>query len=342
MMRRSILFVSGLLAFATLRLPAAGSDDVLLLTYFRDNGVDGVHLATTKDGKQFDPLIGDQPIFTPPAWPGQNLTRDASVFYHQGIFHMVWTSGWKGRIFGYASSPDLKNWSEPRQIRPFPENLPAEDQPDNIWAPEIHWDPLRQDFFILFSSTTPRERNDADASNNNGKVGSQYDNRVYCTRTSNWLSFSQPRVIFDRDFASIDAVMRIDETRKRWVMVIKCSRDENLERMPGRNLWLTDTGLDLDHLDFTPLRGPIAGNHSAMFSDPHPRKSMAEGPTLLREGSQWLLVWDEPAGRGMQMATSPDLANWTHVKDARFPRKAQHGTLFKAPRAAVSWLFQNP
>jgi hypothetical protein len=316
----------------------ARAEDVLLFTYFRDNGQHGVNLAMTTNGEEFVALKDDKPIFTPPAWPGQNLTRDASILHRDGLFRMVWTSHWKGRIFGYAESRDLVHWSEPKQVRPFPASLPAEDQPDNIWAPEIHFDPLKQDYFILFASTTPRERNDDDDSNNNGKRGSQYDNRMYITRTKDFRTFTDAKLFFDRSFASIDAVMRRDEENKHWVMVIKCSRDWNLKAMPGRNLWLTFTGLDMDQLDFSPLEGPIAGNHSKMFSNPEPRKSMAEGPSLLYYRDRWLLAWDEPAGAGVQLATSPDLKTWTHIKEAQFPPHALHGTLFLAPRNAVGWL----
>lgn len=314
--------------------------DVLLFTYFRNNGADGVHLAMTTNGMDFLPLNSDKAIFKPPQWPGQNLTRDASVLYQDGKFRMVWTSEWKGRVFGYAESDDLVHWSESRQVKPFPDSLPADDQPDNIWAPEIHSDPLKQDYFILFASTTPRERNNEDDSNNNGKRGSQYDNRVFITRTKDFQTWTAAKVFYPCDFASIDAVMRRDETNQRWVMVLKCSRDENLQRMPGRNLWLTFANLDLDKPNFTPLAGPIAGNHAPMFSNPDPRKSMAEGPSLLWVGDHWLLTWDEPAGGGLQLATSPDLKTWTHVKSAAFPLHAQHGTLFLAPRTAVGWISQ--
>lgn len=314
------------------------AEDILLFTFFRDNGQHGINLASSADGMNFLPLNDDKPIFTPPRWPGQNLTRDASVLYHDGLFHLVWTSGWKGRIFGYSSSKDLKTWSEPQQIKPFPDSLPAEDQPDNIWAPEIHWDPAKQDFFILFASTTPRERNDADNSNNDGKSGSQYDNRMYITRTKDFRSYSPAKLFFDRDFASIDAVMRIDEAKQRWVMVLKCSRNVNLKTMPGRNLWLAFTaGMDTDKPEFGPLIGPIAGNHSKMFSNPEPQKSMAEGQTLLRYKDHWLLGWDEPAGAGIQLASSPDLQEWTHLRQAKFPAKGLHGTLFLAPRSVIGW-----
>jgi hypothetical protein len=107
--------------------------------------------------------------------------------------------------------------------------------------------------------------------------------------------------------------------------------------MPGRDLWLTFTGLDLDHPDFPPLEGPIAGNHSPMFRIP-PQQCMAEGVSLLHHQGRWLLAWDEPARGGMQLAKSSDLKTWTHLKQATFPPHAQHGVLFLAPRQAVGWL----
>jgi hypothetical protein len=81
----------------------------------------------------------------------------------------------------------------------------------------------------------------------------------------------------------------------------------------------------------------MAGNHSPMFSSPDPKKSMAEGQSLIRWRGQWWLYWDEPAGDGIQLATSPDLEHWTHVKGASFPRGAKHGTAFLAPREAIGW-----
>lgn len=153
---------------------AAPSEEVLLLSYFRDQRK-GAYLAMSTDGVNFTPLNNDRPIFNPPQWAGQNILRDPSIIYHNGLFRMVWTTHWAGRIFGYAESPDLVHWSEPRQVRPFPETLPPEDQPDNVWAPEIHWDPLKKDYFILFAATTPRERNDDDESGNNGRRGDRYD-----------------------------------------------------------------------------------------------------------------------------------------------------------------------
>lgn len=338
---RPITGFVGLLALlaSTASLAQTRPADALLFTYFRVNGQAGVFLCVSGDGVRFTPLNNDQPIFTPPNWPGQNLTRDASILYRDGLFRMVWTTNWKGRVFGYAESADLVKWSEPLQVKPFPDTLAQEDQPENIWAPEIHWDLAKQDYFILFAATTKRQRTNGDGSDNKGNNTSPYDNRIYITRTKDGRTFSEARLFFNQGFSCIDAVMRIDQKQQRWVLVIKCSRDWNLKTMPGRNLRLAFTkGLDLDKPQFTPVSEPIAGNHAPMFSNPEPAKSMAEGQSLLWRQERWWLYWDEPAGGGIQLATSPDLEKWTHLKDASLPRGAKHGTAFVAPRAAVGWL----
>lgn len=312
------------------------ADEVLLFSFFRDNGQAGVFLATSEDGLHFAALNSDQPIFAPPAWPGQNLTRDPSILYRDGLFRMVWTSNWKGRVFGYAESADLVHWSKPRMVEPFPAGLPEMDQPENIWAPEIHWDPRAREYFILFAATTGRERTDGDGSDNNGDNTSPYDNRMYIVRTRDARAFSTARLFFDQGFSSIDAVMHLDTVGKRWVMVIKNSRNADLKWMPGRNLRLSEVGLDPKHPDFTPVSDPIAGDNAPMFIDA--KNSMAEGPTLVRYRSQWWLYWDEPAGSGLNVATSPDLKLWTHRRGLIMPRRAQHGTAFFAPRRVVGWL----
>ncbi len=95
---------------------ANAADDVLLYTYFRGNGEMGTCLAFTKDGLNFTSLNGDKPLLKPAQWPGQSLTRDTSIVFHDGLFHAVWTSNWSGAVFGYAESKDLVHWSVPVKV----------------------------------------------------------------------------------------------------------------------------------------------------------------------------------------------------------------------------------
>lgn len=333
MMKKGIIFL--LLLLVGYNNSHAKCKDVFIFTYFRDNGVAGVYLAISKDGQHFEEINGGKPIMTPPAWKNQNLTRDPSIIYHDGWFRMVWTTHWTGKIFGYAKSKDLIHWTKPIMVEPFAHITDPLDLPDNIWAPEIHWDPYKRDYFIIYSSTTPRERTDGDNSDNSGKNQSPYDNRMYITRTKDGESFTDGKLFFDQGFSTIDGVMRLDEKNSRWAFIVKVSRNPDLKVRPGRNLCLTFTGLDLDKPQFLPVSEPIAGTHSPMFSNPDPHKSMAEGQCLLLYNKKWWLYWDEPAGDGMQMATSNDLKTWTYIKDKSFPSKAQHGTIIVVPCKAV-------
>jgi len=134
---------AGLVAILSVSPVSLGGEDaVFLLSYFKGNGETGVFLAASEDGLVFKDLNEGRPVFMPPQWQGQNLTRDPSIVYHDGLFHMVWTSSWVGSCFGAATSSDLKRWSEPIRVEPF-RNWPADAQPANTWAPEVHWDPVQ-------------------------------------------------------------------------------------------------------------------------------------------------------------------------------------------------------
>ena len=97
-LHKSLQIASCIIGHAASTAAPVPESEVMLFSYFRDNGKDGVFLATSEDGGKFKALNDDKPVFTPPKWPGQNLTRDPSIVYRDGIFHMVWTSNWTGRV----------------------------------------------------------------------------------------------------------------------------------------------------------------------------------------------------------------------------------------------------
>lgn len=309
--------------------PSTEPEQSLVLTYFRGNGESGVYLATSKDGLHFEAANGDRPVFSPPKWPNQSLTRDPSIVFHDGTFHMVWTSNWKGRVFGYANSSDLVKWSEPVMVTPFPEDLPEEDQPLNVWAPEIHYDSGRDDFFILFSSTTPRELGDGDS-----KIAHDLDHRSYIVRTKDGKSFSPARLFFDPGFSVIDPVMHRDEAGKRWLMVFK---HELQPEDGGKNLRLTFCEPDLEKEfppTFTPVSDPILGPGSPI----RPNEKV-EGPSLVRHDGQWLLYCDAFTNHHYSLITSDDLVTWKDRTDQlEMPKDLRHGTVFSAPVGRIGWL----
>jgi hypothetical protein len=293
---------------------AADNDEILLLSFFRDNGQAGIFLAASEDGLQFKPLNDDKPVMKPAAWAGQVLTRDPSIVFHEGRFHAVWTTSWKGDCFGYAESKDLVAWSEPVQVRPYPASL----TPRNTWAPEICRDPGRGDFLIAWSATV-------------GPRGQQ----IFVTRTADGKSFAEARLFLDRPFGCIDGMLALDDRAvpPRWVMVYK--NEEAVEK-GGKNLHIATAPADLSQ-PWSPGPRPIVGPGTAVR--PH---EMAEGPSLLKWKGAWYLYWDAFANKHYSMASSSDLTNWTdRTADLQMPPHPRHGTVFRAPRSAVGWL-RNP
>lgn len=333
MLNRSLLAIL-FLHLARAVACAAASDESLILSFFRDNGQAGIYLAASDDGLHFAPLNHDQPVMKPANWPGQNLTRDPSIIYRDGKFHAVWTSNWKGRCFGYAESDDLIHWSEPVKVSPFPESLPADNQPRNIWAPEICWDPVQKNYAIIWSTTTERESRNGDGSSMDGKDGS-LDHRIYISRTSDGKNFSDAKLFFDPKTCCIDGMMVLDESASggRWVMIFK---NEQETRLGGKNLRLVSAPADFSK-PWSNVEAPIAGPGSSVRP-----KEMAEGPSLLKWKDAWYLYWDAFANGHYCVATSANLHDWSdRSSDLQMPPHPRHGTVFRAPHSIVAALQKN-
>lgn len=341
MILRTLLFLPVLVAtglavsmIGSTPLPAADppeeDETVILFSYFEGNGETGVYLQTSDDGLTFEAVNEGQPIFSPPeSWPeDQRLTRDPSILYRDGTFHMVWTTNWEGRVFGYARSPDLQNWSEPTLVRPFPEERPEHRQPNNVWAPELHHDPVNDRFFVVFSSTLP-ERLDEHTDPHG------HNHRMYVTRTEDFETFTDAELFYDPGFNSIDGQAVYQEYGSpdvqddRWVTVFK---DERPPEHGGKNLRLAfrdpTTGA------FTGYSAPIVGPGSGL------NEHWAEGPTLFQTpNGGWNLYWDAYRAGYYGLAQSTDLKTWTDATgrleiDVDHPR---HGSFFRAPASAVDW-----
>lgn len=290
---------------------AVAGDDVLLLSFFRDNGQAGIFLAASEDGLHFTALNDDKPVMKPAAWAGQTLTRDPSIVFHDGKFHVVWTSSWKGICFGYAESKDLVTWSEPVKVEPFP----ADRQPRNMWAPEICWDPVQKNFMIFWSSTV-----------------SPLGHQIFLTRTADGKTFSPAKLLLDQKFSCIDGMLAWDESAagQRWVLIYK--NEEKVEQ-GGKNLRVATAPADFSQ-PWTLEGKPIIGPGTSACAD-----TMTEGPSLLKTKDGWHLYWDSPQKKIYGMASSTDLKTWTdHTAELQLPPHPRHGTVFRAPRSAVGWL----
>lgn len=303
---------------------APENEKAYLFSYFSDKGFGGrkgegagLHLAYSYDGKSWTALNHDEPLLVPEI--GQDkLLRDPSICQGpDGTFHMVWTSSWKDRIIGYASSTNLVDWSEQKAI-PVMDHEPTAR---NCWAPELTYNPDDGLFYIYWATTIPG-RHAPIAGMDKKEDG--LNHRIYLTTTKDFTTFSPTRLWFDPPFSAIDAALVRDEAAEDWIMVVK---NEN-HTPPEKNIRVTRTK-DLSAgfpIEVSPSISP----------------SWVEGPTPLFVGDALYVYFDCYTKHRFGAVRSLDRGKtWTDVSDeVSFPKGIRHGTAFAVDKAVVDELIR--
>lgn len=319
MKRRAAL---GTLAGATLLAGCApfmrgAEKPAYLFAYFTGNGADGLHLAASHDGYEWEALGGGASFLTPTV--GTRLMRDPSLARGpDGLFHMVWTSGWNDRGIGYASSPDLLTWSPQRDIPVMGHEPTAR----NAWAPEIFYDAGQARYLILWSSTIPGRFPETA-----GKSEDNYNHRIYATTTRDFVSFTPTRLYYDPGFSVIDATLA-HAFGKDWLLV----KDET--RHPA-----------MKHLRVAQAAG-FEGPFGALGAPITPSGLWSEGPTVLQVGDEVIMYYDAYTAGHYGALRTRDMVNWEDVTaKLRFPgagtrQRVRHGTAFAVPAALLERIRQ--
>jgi beta-galactosidase len=297
-----------LLLFAS--LVSFAQKEVYLFSYFVDNGQDGLHLAYSTDGLKWTALNEGKSYLTPTVGKDK-LMRDPYILQGKdGLFHMVWTSGWWDKYIGYASSADLKNWSEQKTI-PVMEHEPTAK---NSWAPEMAYDTEKNEYIIFWATTIPGRHTDvADSEREKG-----LNHRMYCTRTKDFKTFSPTEMFFNPDFSTIDAT--ILPKNNKYYMILK---NEN-PNPPQKNLRVTVA----DH---------ASGPYPVQVSAPITGKYWAEGPTPLQVGEYVYVYFDKYTEHKYGAIRSKDMVNWEDVSEmVSFPSGVRHGTAFKVTEKVLT------
>jgi hypothetical protein len=289
---------------------AAPAGDALVFSFFRNNGEDGLYLAASEDGLAWTVLNGDKPLLWPTVGESK-LMRDPSIARGpDGRFHMVWTTSWKGRTIGYASSKDLVHWSEQRAL----EVMGHEPQVVNCWAPEIFYDAGSREYLVVWASTVTGKFAGTAPGGERG-----YNHRLYAFRTRDFKTIGATKLFYDPGFSVIDAA--IVRAGDRYVMVAK-----NETANPPAKYLFTTSAASLD--------GP--------WSPPSPRISpqeWSEGPAPVRVGDAWMVYFDLYRQHRYGALRSVDLSRWEDVSARlQFPAGARHGSAFHAPRGVVDKL----
>lgn len=292
-------------------------DHVYLFSYFIRNGEDGLHLAVSEDGLKWTALRGGASFLTPVV--GENkLMRDPCLLRGpDGVFRMVWTTSWTGGTIGYASSTDLKNWSE-QQALPV---MAGEPTTANCWAPEIVWDEAQRHYLIFWSSTVPGKFPVPDETERKDPAKPPHNHRLYATTTEDFTVFTPTRVHYEPGFNVIDETMVRDGDG--WVMFVK---NETEIPAPAKNIYL--------------VRGPSPdGPWTAPGAPLSPAGVWVEGPTAIRIGGWWHVYFDKYRDHKYGVVRSKDLVNWEDLSDQLVvPPGIRHGTVLRVPRAIVEAL----
>ena len=269
----------------------------------------GLHLAWSEDGLKWKKAARGRLFFKPRV---SRMLRDPFVAMGpDGIFHLVWTTGWKEGGIGYASSPDLIHWSDER-ILPV-----MADEPTtlNCWAPEIFYDAAAKNFLVFWSSTIPGRFPETQGSGDNG-----YNHRIYYTTTPDFKTLAPTRLLYDPGFECIDADMV--RAGDKYVMFLK----NETRHPPAKFIVMAESDR---------AEGPY-GLASAPLTRPG---VWAEGPAAVKIKETWHLYFDMYASNKYGLLVSEDLVHWADQShEVKMPRGARHGNVFEVSETILAGL----
>lgn len=277
-----------------------------LFAYFKNNGEDGLHLAWSRDGLSWESFAGDKSFLTPMVG-SQKLMRDPCILQGpDGMFHMVWTTGWRGNDIGVAHSKDLIHWSEQQAI-PV---MGHEPTAINCWAPEILYDEKEKQYLIFWATTIPGRFPATEAGGNNG-----LNHRIYFTATKDFKTYSKTALFYDDGFNVIDST--IIKNDGRYIMILK----DETQNPVKKNLRLAFS---------QSAAGPFSAATAPFSTD------WVEGPTAIRIGDQWIIYYDMYREKRYGAVKTSDFKNWQAITDQlKFPAGARHGTVLSVPAGVV-------
>jgi hypothetical protein len=308
-MKKFLLSLLFLLPLVTI---SAQEEKAFLVTYFKGNGEDGLHLAFSTDGLHFTAINNDKSFLSPKVGISKLMRDPCLIQTGDGIFHMVWTAGWTEKGIGYASSGDLINWSEQKYI-PVMETEP---EARNCWAPEISYDKKTKQFLIIWATTIPGRFRETEISGDD-----KYNHRIYSVTTKDFKTFSKTTLFYDMGFNVIDATIAKD--RKRYIMFVK----DETRTPPQKNIRVTTSESLFG--PYSSPSGPITGNY------------WAEGPTSVKIGDYTYVYFDKYTEGKMGAVRSKNLTEWEDISGmVTFPDGMRHGTIISVNEKIINSLLK--
>jgi hypothetical protein len=294
-----------------------------LFAYFTGDTRDGenIFLAVSdgNDALHWRPLNGGHPVFV--SRRGTTGLRDPFLFRRcadEGFVLMAtdlaigagttWTDAMNrgSRHIEVWTSFDLVEWSEQRHVELAPQGAGC------AWAPEAAWDPFRQAYRVIWTST--RNRGDGAA----GRLG------VWTSVTSDFEGFSPPELWIERPSSVLDATLL--RHAGSWHRFLKddgsqtaCSgivheRSSRADALGARDAWIEVSRCIGLRDGVGPLEGPIA---------------FRANPGDVNGDVTYLFVDEFGGGRGYLplVGASLDEPDWRLASSFTMPPGARHGSV---------------
>lgn len=280
---------------------------VYVSTSFHEPATEGLRFIYSNDGLKWDTIPG---TFLQPTVGKQRVMRDPSIAQTpDGVFHLVWTSSWKGDLgFGYSYSRDLIHWSEEK----FIEVMKSEPKTVNVWAPEIHYDSDLNKLVVVWASCVPNKFP-------NGFEDPLNNHRLYYITTTDFKTISETKLLYDPGFSCIDATI-IKRKKDDYVMVLK----DNTR--PNRNLKVAFSKSILG--PYSKPSKPITG----IFT---------EGPTVEKVGNKYFIYYDAYQAKNFGALSTLDFKKFNdESQNISIPTGHKHGTIIQVSKSIVDKLLE--
>lgn len=287
----------------------------LFAYFYHDQEAAGFRLAWSADGYKFEMLNGGRSYLKPTAGEAR-IMRDPCLYAGpDGLWHLVWTTGWTGRDIGYASSKDLIHWSAQQTIPVMAHEADAQ----NCWAPEIIWDAARRHYLIFWSTTILGRYPETAMSNKRP----ERNHRIYATTTKDFSTYTPTKLLYDAGYNVIDAnLIPAQDGTSDWLMLVK---DETFAPVTQKNIRL--------------IRGQTPEGPWGPVSPALTGQYWAEGPSAIKVGDEYRVYFDKHMLNAISMVRSRDLVHWEDVSaQVSFPQNARHGCILAVPGMLIEKL----
>ncbi|TWT01478.1 LamG-like jellyroll fold domain-containing protein [Planomicrobium sp. CPCC 101079] len=273
--------------------PGKKEYDAYFFSYFTGEyeGGEEISFATAKDPLRWNALNNGQSVIQSDM--GEKGLRDPFVMRSPegDKFYMIATDLKMGestnfdqaQITGSHSlmvweSDDLVNWSEQRMVEVAPENG------GNTWAPEAIYNEKTGEYVVFWASSIPDK--DTYGSYPNGRPNGQYNVMYYAT-TRDFYEFSEPKVMIDESFPTIDTSFVQDgNTLYRFT---KSEVNYKVYYEKALNFFDDLDGIEENGFQFEPIAGTKSGNRGLIGHGGN-----NEGQTIFKDlkEEKWYLFLD--------------------------------------------------